>query len=291
MRITEGRMMDLAVAATTRAQAKVAADAATMSSGIRVARPSDDPAAWVDGERAAARRTVSEERGTSIARAGERLDATDGALATIGSVLARARELAVQGANDTYGADERVALALEVRELRAAALAAANSRGSDGEYLLAGSLGTTAPFDPAGIYMGDASSRSVESSESGTQVVTIPGSVLTAASGGVDIFAVLDGLDAAFTANDGPAIRAQLDGLDAGVRQVSAARSDGGALSAALGLADEARGTLELNLTSVISRAVEADAFAAAGQLSRSAQALEAARIVAANVIELVRPR
>jgi flagellar hook-associated protein 3 FlgL len=288
MRVTESRMIELAGAGVARARERAAQSGEQLSSGVRVAHPSDDPVAWGEGMRAEARAAASGGRGQAIARSRERLVDVDGALAGIGEVLARARELAIELGNDSYAAGDRAAAAVEVRGLRAQVLALANLQASDGEYLLAGSQGGSAPFDPTGAYLGDDARRSVEVGEGQQAVVGVPGSVLTVSSG-VDILGALDSLASALAANDGVQIRAGVGSMATAVGQVASARADVGARMAALDLADNARRDLELRLAGEHDDAVAVDPVAAASSFARAQNALEAARVAAQAMIALAR--
>jgi flagellar hook-associated protein 3 FlgL len=288
MRVTERRMMEVAATALSRQREKAAAAGEQLTTGVRVARPSQDLAGWTEGARARARQTMSEARGDAIGLSQDRLDETDRALEGIGGIVSRARELAVQLENGTYGADERASAVAEVSELRAAALALARGMGPDGEYLLAGGAGTTEPFDASGAYVGDSTRREVEVGEGTRLIANLPGSVLTA-SAGVDVLATLDGLASALGTNDVAGIGAALDGLGTAIGQVAGARSEVGARMSALDLADEARGDLELSLAEIHQRAVESDPVAAASQLAQTQQAFEASRTVAEQIIAMFR--
>ena len=65
-----------------------------------VAAPSDDPTAWAIAARARARTALSQGAGAGIATSTEALTTTDDALASLGDVFTRARELAIEGATD-----------------------------------------------------------------------------------------------------------------------------------------------------------------------------------------------
>ena len=290
MRITGHRLIELQIAAARGAMEDVAHAGQVASTGMRVERPSEDPAAWLAARRADAHRAVHAGAGAAIASGTSRLEQTDGALGAIGDVLHRARELAIQGSNDTLSAADRDAIALELGELFKTALGAANQQSVDGEYLLAGFPGTTAPFDAMGTFVGDGGVRALVGADGQSHTMTISGFELTAAGGGVDVLPTLDRLRAALAAGDGPATRDLLDELDRGIEQVSLARAHTGALLGALVDADNVRSEHELALQKTIANAVEADYATAAGDLSRATNALEAVRAVAARVIAVVAP-
>jgi flagellar hook-associated protein 3 FlgL len=288
MRVTDSRMLEQATAAVTEARSRTARATEVMSNGRRVQRPSDDPTAWAQGARAAARQLASGQRGFVISAAMSSLAQGEDALKTIGTNLTRASEVAVQAANGTLTDEDRRSLLPLLQGLRDANLAAANRTGADGEYLFAGSRGDAAPFDAAGNYSGDAIARSVESGEGARLYASVPGSALTAASG-VDVLRSIDALIAAVSTNDVAGIQAANGTLKSAVAQTANARSQLGARMSALDAADDSREDFEVRLAQTLEDALDADPVKAASELARSAGALESARAVASEIVSLLR--
>jgi flagellar hook-associated protein 3 FlgL len=289
MRITGNRLIDLAAASTTKNQSSVADVAEQVSSGLRVTAPSDDPQAWLAAQRTKLRHSLSEGTGEAVAASRERLQLTDHALGSIGDIVSQVRALAIQGSSDTYSADNRAGLGAQVRELFASALDSANARSADGEYLLAGAASLIAPFDPAGVYGGDANERAVPSDGSVTAGVTIAGSDLTAARG-VDVLPLLDRIATALSANDLPTLRAALPDLDTAVKQIALARSRAGGAMNVLDQATAMRDTLEVEMQASIARLVEIDTVSAAGELAKATQSLEVSRAVTSRILTVLAP-
>jgi flagellar hook-associated protein 3 FlgL len=289
MRITENRMVQLASASLSAQRERVARSGEQLSSGERVSRPSQDPAAWSAARRAEASKTINDGRGQALARSQERLALVDGALAQMGSVMSRARELAVSAASDTIDPESLEVILVEVRGLRQSALAAANTRGSEGEYVLAGSESDQAPFDPDGVYQGDDVVRFIETQNGLEQSASVTGAVLTSAAG-VDIFAQLAAFETALQTRDRAGISAAIGAMTTGNQQISAARADGGSKSAALLAAEDAQRQLDGALVELHSRLVGSDPIAAASELARHSSSLEAAQVVAQRIIDLTRP-
>lgn len=287
MRITGGRLIDLQAAATTANQSTVGELAREVSSGTRVATPSQDPTAWLAAHRARLRRSLSEGTGVAMQFSRDRLTETDGALATIQDALSTVRTLSVQGSSATYDGNARAALAVQVRSLFDIARAAANTRSADGEYLLAGSASTTEPFDAAGVYQGNDTTRALPTTETALTTVTVSGAELTAARG-VDILPLIGQVAAALEANDPTTLGGLLGQLGSALEQLSLARGHGGAAMAVLDEAALAHSVLEQNLTQDISRYVESDTVAAASNLAKASQALEASRAVSEHVLALL---
>lgn len=290
MRVTEHRLMELAAAGVGSARDKAAKAAAQTQSGISVGRPSDNPSAWAEGVRASARHSMSEGRGESALRAHEDLVATDEAFSVIGDALSSLKALSVQMATGTISANERSGAMVVVAGLKATALAFANVRNNAGEYLLAGSRGDTAPFDPAGVYLGDNGQRSVEVGESGVSASTVNGNTLTAASG-VDIFALFDTVQTALSTNNVAALQGSIVTITQGIEQVAKARTDTGNKMLVFEVAEEARAQFEVRLAEVHNREVEADPIKAAAAFTDAQSNLQQAQRMAQQLVEMLRPR
>lgn len=290
MRVTEGRLIELQTAGIAKARTDVARAGQKIASGRALEVPSDDPVAWIEGARVRARQEMSQRRGSAIGRAETRLVETEGALTVIDDALIRAQEIAVQMATPTVTAAERAQAAVEVRALLDTAVAAANTRGHDGEYLLAGDQGLTAPFSAVGVYSGDSGTRLIEAGEGVRHAVTVSGARLTAASG-IDVLPALDALATALAGNVMAGIEAALDAMNAAVGQVADARSEAGYRIHALRDSEDARVAFENRLAETQALTSGTDMIEAASELARASNALEAARLSAERIIELARPR
>jgi flagellar hook-associated protein 3 FlgL len=287
MRITETRMWELATDAVGAARDRVAQTGEIMQTGVRVTRPSDDLAAWSQGERAAVRKSMSADRGDAIGSARDGLSATDAALATMTTTLTKLNELAIQAANGTLSASDRAGLAAEVDDLREGALAALNQKGLDGSYLLGGSQATVAPFSSGGLWQGDGIGRVIETSENSSATVSVSGQALTAANG-VDVLGVFATLSTALKTNDVATVQSSLPQLQQAIAQVATLRTDVGTRIAALDDADGARQSFEQTLAETHARAVESDPVEAASNLTAASNALSAARASVQQLLSLL---
>ena len=240
--------------------------------------------AWIEGTRADARNTMSTSRGATIARADERLTTATQTMSTMETILQRATTLATELANGTFDAQNRSDAAVEIKALRESAIAAANVQDNNGEYVFGGSQGGAPPFDASGAYHGDASVRTVQTSEHGMQQVTVAGNVFTAASG-VDVFAALDNLAAALNSNNQAGVSNSLPALQSAVSQVASATAVIGARQQALQQAEAARQGFETTLSDTKSRTTAADPIAAASQLAQAKLAFDTASTLSADIM------
>ena len=287
MRVTDFRMIDAALSKVMQARERASDAADVASGGQKVSRPSQDLAAWGDGVRARARKTMSEARGQAIGRARDRLAQVDSAFTDLQTILGRVTELSVQMANAPASGADRLNAAVEVRALQASALALVNARGPDGEYLLAGSRGTVQPFSAPSTYAGDALTRTIETGEGARMVASLPGTALTLTSG-VDVLGVLETMSLALEQNNLVNLRAGLDTLNTGIDQLAQAHATVGYRMRALDEADDYRRQFELNLDALAQRSLEGDQTLAVSEMLRAKITLENAHTVAGAVNKLL---
>ncbi len=153
-----------------------------LTSGQRLERASDDPASArrimdLTAQRASLKRHLE---------AGDRgrawLDTSTGTLTEMTTSLARARELAVQGANGTLSASDRASLAAELDAILGSVVSAANTQ-FDGRHLFAGTLTEAVPFRRITgsdgrervDYLGNGQSHAVETAPGVFHELTLPG--------------------------------------------------------------------------------------------------------------------
>ncbi|OYZ16935.1 MAG: hypothetical protein B7Y35_03250 [Sphingomonadales bacterium 28-64-96] len=109
-----------------------------ISTGKKLQKPGDDAIAFARIATLRRANDGAEVQRAAMDAASARLSASEVALAGIADLAARAKELALAGRNGALNAGDRKVLALEVRELLAAARGLAEARGADGEALFAG---------------------------------------------------------------------------------------------------------------------------------------------------------
>lgn len=281
MRITENRLNHLAAQDLARGVAGYTKAARQMSTGVKVEKPSDDPAAWSAAARARARATINEAHGEAIATTRERLTETETSLTSIADNLSRARELALRFANGDLDASARALAAPDVRSMRAQLLADLDRRGADGEPLLAGDAADT--VDGTGTYVGGSDARTVEVGEGRTATGGVLGDELA------DAAALLEQLASALEGNDVTTLRTIIDPLHASYDQAVDARMLVGDQVRALDDAERVRTTLLDTLAAEHDRQVAIDPVEAATALASAQSAVEGAKLVASSIRETLR--
>ena len=191
MRVSTAQIFRQSVDAMLERQRELTQTELQVASGKRIQRPSDDPSAAVRvlDLQEAQQRLVQYQRNADVAMA--RLEQEETALIGIENLLQRVRELAVQGANGTLSAEDRGAIAVEVREHMDGYLQLANTRDPNGEYIFAGFQSLTRPFSHDGVggfdYAGDDGQRMLKIGDSREVATGDPGSIFEefpAAAGG-----------------------------------------------------------------------------------------------------------
>jgi flagellar hook-associated protein 3 FlgL len=285
VRITDNLRLHDITSNLAELRSRQAGAARRASTGLRVEKPSTDPLA-------ASRATLLQsglERltplRTNVTTAIADTDLTESSLTQATEVLNRARELAMQGANGSYNASDRVMLADEVAALKSELVALGNQKGSYG-YLFAGHQTQTPAFDSDGNYQGDGGQRRIEVAHGVVLQTNVLGSdVFNGGGSGVDVFAQLTNLEAALRADDVAQVSAGLDGLDGGLEQLTQARSRMGSLRTRLDIALESLDRSEISLTQQHADTVGADPFATLTELTGISTTLEQAISVARSLL------
>src|SRR5664279_2117099 len=153
MRIATANAFDSGIDALSKRQTELSALQEQMTTGKRVARASDDPAAAARAERAMAsvERTVTSQRAVDASKVA--MAQTESSLGSAGDLMQSARELLVAAGNGSYSDSERASLAQQLQSIRSQLLTIANQDDGAGTYLFAGQTPTLKPFvdAPGGV--------------------------------------------------------------------------------------------------------------------------------------------
>lgn len=287
MRVTDKMMFDSAGLHAMKARERLDQAIEETSTGRRMQHPADDPAAA--GQVSAAK--LSFERLDIIrqnaGRAMDELQAGHGALQSASDVLGRARQLAVQLANDSYGAGDRANAAAEIDGIFSQLVGVMNVQVGN-RHIFGGFQDDAAPFDIFGAYVGDTGVRQIEIAPSVLQNVSVRADVaLKGVGGGTDVFASLTAFATALRSNDTVGIQAALANIDGGIDQVADALTDASTQVSTLETAEQVNLMVRDQVTSQISRLADADIVASSTKLALANRALEAALAAAAKGFEL----
>ena len=266
-----------------------------VGSGLRINRPADDPQAT---GRVMAQRTTLELNGQyrrNADLADAELAVSEQALASLGSVLQRAQELATQGATGSIGASERRHIGVEVGQLLNQAVTLGNTRHA-GRYMFAGHRTGTAPFVPdlaaypgAVTYVGDTGEITRELGQGDRMVSNLTGDRTFSAA-----YTTLIQLRDDLMGNNAAGISAGTSQVQARLEESLTLRSEIGAKARRVEVAREQLDDADGMLRTLIAGLEEADLTENIVDLQRREVALNAAlgatgRVLNMSLLEFLR--
>lgn len=272
------------------------------ATGKKLNRPSDDPTAISPVLSARTQIQAADRYIETIATGLDRINNMDGYLDGIGNTMIRLKEIAIAGVNGALGPTDMITYAEEIRQLRESLLADANAQ-VDGKYLFAGFEEKTPPFaivagyDPGAYnpadpttwptveYHGDDGVIDFEIAPNELITVNITGDRLM--QGGLDIFDLVNQLEAAFRNNDAETVGSLLDPLEDAANQVRAERSLKGNIGRRLEIAGSQMEKIKIDMEEFRSRYEDADILETITQLQQQEQSFQAALSVTGRVSSL----
>jgi flagellar hook-associated protein 3 FlgL len=224
MRLTNNMLSNRVVTDLQSRYRQMSATQEQVSTGKRVNRPSDDPtAAAMERQRTSDLEGI--ERSQDSVKAGQSyLDAAESGLTSITNILARANELAVQGANGTLSQDNRNSIAAEIDQLTRAAKDALNVKFGDA-YVFSGTKSDVPPYSQAtgDAYQGDTGAIVREAGAGVTLQLNGPFVPLNGSPAGATAALTADTVLGSGTAGGDGRVLATLESLSAHLRGGTAA--------------------------------------------------------------------
>lgn len=284
MRISSMQIFRQSVDSMLDQQSNLARTQNQLASGKRIVNPSDDPtgAASLIGLSESSKITAQYQR--NIDQVSARLELEDSVLASVVDNVQRARELTIQGLNTTNSAQDRDAIAKEIRQILGEVSGLANRKDGTGNYLFGGFQVKTVPVTEtvpgSFVYNGDSGQRQIQvgparqinDGDSGQSVfMDIP-----SGAGVEDIFTTLHSLATDLESNtpDG----ASLDQFDNALDNFLNVRASVGARLNALDSQRDNNAAFLEQLEITRSTIEDLDYAEAAARLSHQSMALQAAQ-------------
>lgn len=252
-------------------------------SGLAVEKPSDDPVAFAAARREHAKKTLAEAGLKAADLAVTHLNGADEALNAAGEGIARAKELALQGASDTLGVEERKDLAEEVRQIREQMVTLGNTEVA-GSYVFAGYKDDKPPFDANGVFSGDSSTREISAYPGMRTSASISGEDAFGTAGNADVFSTLDALANALENGDSAAVRATLPDFETSEKRLLATRSRLGSMLDGVNTARSVADRYSYSAEVEAGRLTEVDEVQAVADLLRAKSAMDAALATAQQI-------
>lgn len=284
MRVTDQGLANSRLAWITQNAARGAEAEQDVSSGVKIDKASDDPAAAAAIMRHDLRlqRLDQYERNNNRARLW--VDGADSALQSISTNLARAKTVAVQAGNDILGPNEDAALAADIRAIASEIRSAANTRIS-GRLIFAGTSNVELAYDGTDTYQGD--TGVVELSIDANETVSIgtngPDAFGVANPGDPyngTVFETLEALATAIENGDTNAVRDGIEAVDAATDRVGGILGKVGALSQQLDAAEVRQSGEQLSVEGSVAGLLNTDLAEGMIRL-RSAQSASEATLAA----------
>jgi flagellar hook-associated protein 3 FlgL len=293
-RITSLMTATRTIADLTQAFDRLSTTQEQLSSGKRINKPSDDPygagqAVLLNGDLAALNsysRNVND--GTAWTQA------SDTALMSVGNMVQRARELLVQGGNDSNDPTARANIANEIDQLAEAVKQTANAKYGD-QYIFGGTANSTPPYQVGAVdtYGGNSAAitRQIGPGTSvpiNTDISQVLGSGQAAADGKLlnTLRTMSQDLRAGTTASANALRGADLQNLDANLNTLTQVQSSVGATINRLQLASSRIQDLQTSQTKLLSQTQDADFAKAAIDYSTEQSAYTAALRASANIVQ-----
>jgi flagellar hook-associated protein 3 FlgL len=300
MKISTRLLFDRASAQMSNVQTKLTQTQAQLAQGKQIINASDAPNQAATIQRLKTILNKQDSYQSSLNTIKARLQGEDTTLNSASTLLVRAKEIAVQGANDTLSVPDRNALGTELQALRDQLLSLANTKDSSGNYLFSGSRVKQPAFvetaNGSPVYMGDQTrmnvrvgdQRSIPINRTGTDAfVPVARPDTDGKATGVGFFQVLDDLILGLNNSKGNDIRRGMGELDALTQGVSLAQAQ---IGTNLNVVDQQTAVLEdttLNLKTTLSSIEDLDYASAITKMNQQMMSLEAAQASFAKVSQL----
>jgi flagellar hook-associated protein 3 FlgL len=300
MKISTNLLFDRGASQMSNVQTQLTQSQAQLAQGKQIINASDAPNQAATIQRLKSILSKQDSYQSSLNTIKARLQGEDSTLQNVSDLLVRAKEVAVQGANDTLNAGDRKALATEMQALRDQMLSLANTKDSNGSYLFAGSRVKQPAFvetvNGSPEYRGDQTrmnvrvgeQRSIPVNRTGTDAfVPVARKDADGKVSGVGFFTVMDNLIAGLNTNKGTDIRRGVGELDDLMQGVSLARAE---IGTNLNVVDQQTSVIEdttLNLKTTLSSIEDLDYASAITKMNQQMMSLEAAQSSFAKVSQL----
>lgn len=153
MRITTANAFESSVSNLQRRQQALSQSQEQLTSGKRVNKPSDDPAAAAAAERALAAESRSKAQLRALDSSRQAMELAESALGDAGELMQQARELLVSAGNGTHTDTDRKVIGETLRSLRNDMLAVANRSDGTGRFIFGGQGANGHPLldSPGGV--------------------------------------------------------------------------------------------------------------------------------------------
>lgn len=257
-RVTQNMLTNRSVGALQTGLSRLAKLQEQMSTGRILNRPSDSPTDTTSAMRIRSSMADVKQYGRNANDGNGWLTQIDSALTTMNDQVLRARDLALQGANEGgMGPAAREALAAEVDQIRGGLIDTANTNYL-GRPVFGGVTAGPLAYDAAGNFVGTPGAVNRTVSEGSTIRVDVDGPAAFGAAGS-SVFDHLDALSVALRAGDQAGISASIAALDGDRDRIITTQTDVGSRQIRVEAAIQASADRDLELSTSLSNVENAD--------------------------------
>lgn len=166
MRISTAQAFNNGISGLQNNYGKVTRTQEEISTGKKILTPADDPVASVKLLQLSQEEALNDQYKTGMTSAKNSLNSEEAILNSVGTVIQRVRELAVQAGNGALDSKDRSTIGTELAQREDELLTLLNSKDASGKYLFSGNMSDTQPFvreaDGTYTYKGDEGQRQVQ---------------------------------------------------------------------------------------------------------------------------------
>jgi flagellar hook-associated protein 3 FlgL len=232
-----------------------------LATGRKINKPSDDPVGISFSMRYRSELSAGEQHAKNVDSALSWLDFTDTILDQFGTILQRARQLAVQGANDSNPNTALDSIASEIDQLFEQLINVGNSN-FNGKYIFNGEMTDIAPYSDTAPMNDDTDTGAIRY-EIGVGVliqINITGNDVFGSSAETDnAFRVLSQLSNALRAGDTAQVSQLIGAIDTRMDKLLEQRANLGAKYNRLELAANRLSDTEINVQKLLAKSEDAD--------------------------------
>lgn len=291
MRVSERLRYDITNSRVDRAKVNNASTLDQLSTLKRINKLSDDPLGVSQNIRNRDRLETAKQNMKNIEYAKGFIERSETAIQSISDYLIRAKELSIGLANDSYGAESRLAAAREVKEMIDGVVTLANAQ-FGGRYVFSGYRTQTPALSQDGHFLGDDGVIFIQAEGNKFRRVNVPGRELFDVS--VDEkeaghFGMIDTLDLLFRGlqdNRKDEIRQAMGELDFQLNKTSSIQASLGSSHNALSSTVSRLEAEEEQTTKAISSIEDADMFDATSNFKRTESILQSTLLAANKMLQ-----
>jgi flagellar hook-associated protein 3 FlgL len=289
MRISTNTIYQSGISKLSSLQADQSKLSQQISTGKRIALPSDDPIAATQALEISHAQEVNKSFAATRQTAQLKLNTVESSLESVTSLLTSVQSSLVGAGNATYSNQERGYIASDLKGSLEALIGLANTQDAYGNYLYAGFKTDTKPFNATvtgATYVGDSNQQSLQVDAQRAMPVNVTGDSVFQA-GGNDIFTTLSNLvtllntpitDATTQATFDAGLATAITSLQGSADNVLTIRANVGSKLNELDALDNAGSDRALQYSKSLSELEDLDYTAALSDLSKQQTIMEAAQ-------------